>query len=80
MGRKGRTFYLDERVIAAIDSAARAAGLTPNQFVEKMGWLYAQLTGRIPLDAQPLGETRGGDRTTTKPSAQPTADDTERMP
>lgn len=63
MARKRRTYYLDERVIAAIDSAARDAKMTANQLAEKLGFAYGQLTGRIPIDAEQLGEQRGGDRT-----------------
>ncbi len=62
MPRKRRSYVLDERVINAIATLAAKSEMSANRYLEKLGWLHAQQAGIIPMDARPLGETRGGDR------------------
>lgn len=63
MARKRRAFLLDDRIIAELDGAAEAAGYASiNQFVEAMLFWALKIMGRIPADAAPLPEMRGGSR------------------
>lgn len=63
MARKRRAFLLDDRIIAELDGAAEAAGhASVNRFVEAGLWELLKMAGRIPADAEPLPEMRGGKR------------------
>jgi hypothetical protein len=81
MPRVRKTFVLDERVMNALDSAAKKAGYkNANQFVEATLFNLLKLSGNLDADAEPLTEARGGKREGAgKPKRSPettvTADD-----
>ncbi len=60
--RKKANYLIDERCIAAIAQLARRQNMSANRFVENLFFEMAKAEGLIPNDAEPLGETRGGDR------------------
>ena len=62
MPRKRRTYTIDERLIDALAKMAAARNASANRFLENLLWERATADGIIPADARPLGETRGGDR------------------
>jgi len=63
MPRVRKTFVLDERVMNALDSAAKKAGYkNANQFVEATLFNLLKLSGNLESDAEPLSESRGGKR------------------
>jgi hypothetical protein len=68
MPRVRRSYKIDERVTDALMRAAAKSNMSANRYLENLLFSHAQTVGEIPLDAQPLGETRGGDRTTNKGS------------
>ncbi len=61
--RKSTTFRLDERIIKAMDKAAKQANASKNRYIENIFLKHCQALGILPMDFEPLGETRGGDRT-----------------
>ena len=63
MGRKRRTYNIDERLIEALAKMAAAKNASANRFLENILWEKATADGFISSDEKPLGETRGGDRT-----------------
>ncbi|NEP16875.1 MAG: hypothetical protein F6J97_08205 [Leptolyngbya sp. SIO4C1] len=63
MARKRRTYHLDERVIEALQSIARKNFTSANRYLEEVLFDLAKKEGELPKDALPLGELRGGDRT-----------------
>ena len=69
MPRKRRTYTIDERLIDALARMAAAKNASANRFLENLLWEKATADGFIPQDAEPLGETRGGDRTSTTDEA-----------
>ena len=63
MPRIRKTFVLDERVMDALDSAAKKAGYkNANQFVEATLFNLLKLSGNLEADAKPLKDGRGGSR------------------
>lgn len=62
MPRKQANYRLDDRVIDAVNNLARDANISANRYVENLLFEYAKSKGKIPPDARPLGETRGGAR------------------
>ncbi|MEL6879068.1 MAG: hypothetical protein AAFP09_00980 [Cyanobacteria bacterium J06607_10] len=66
MGRKRRTYNIDERLIEALAAMAAAKNASANRFLENILWEKARADGFISKEEQPLGETRGGDRTTSE--------------
>ncbi|MEM9093166.1 MAG: hypothetical protein AAGC93_31120 [Cyanobacteria bacterium P01_F01_bin.53] len=63
MARKRRSYHLDERVIEAIQKLAGDSYTSANRYLEMLLFDIAKAKGALPPDAEPLGETRGGDRT-----------------
>lgn len=61
--RKSTTFRLDERVIEAMTQAAKLANASKNRYIENIFVKHCQSLGVLPMDFEPLGETRGGDTT-----------------
>jgi hypothetical protein len=61
--RKSTTFRLDERIIEAIEKAAKLSNASKNRYIEMLFIKHCQGLGILPMDFEPLGETRGGDRT-----------------
>ena len=66
MPRKKRSYAIDERVIDAIQRAARKSNMSANRYLEKVLFGHAQSIGELPIEAEPLGELRGGDFTSGK--------------
>lgn len=62
MPRKDRKLRLDERIVEGLEAQAKEQGTSFNALCESVLFMYAKSVGRIPLDAEPLGETRGGKR------------------
>jgi hypothetical protein len=62
MPRDAHKFRLDDRVISALKAAADEQGTSFNAYVEGILFAHGKLIGKIPADAQPLAETRGGKR------------------
>jgi hypothetical protein len=62
MPREAHKFRLDDRIIAALKIAAEEQGASFNAYVEGILFAHAKLIGKIPADADPLAETRGGKR------------------
>lgn len=61
--RKSTTFRLDERVIEAITKAAKLSNASKNRYIETIFVKHCQALSILPMDFEPLGETRGGDTT-----------------
>lgn len=83
MPRVRKTFVIDERVMSALDVAAKKAGYkNANQFVEATLFNLLKLSGNLEADAIPLPETRGGkrDRSVGKPKRSATDDNQEQSP
>lgn len=66
MPRKNRTFRIDERLIDGLARVARLKNMSANKYMEDLLLKVCKEEGVLPIDALPLGETRGGDRTTTE--------------
>ena len=60
MPRKRRSYKIDERVIDAIARAAQKSNMSANKYLENLLFMHSKQIGELPMDAQPLGETRGG--------------------
>ena len=69
MPRKRRTYTIDERLIDALAKMAADKNASANRFLENILWERATEGGYIDKNAQPLGETRGGDRTSSEESS-----------
>ena len=65
MGRKRTAYRLDERIIDAMAKVSTASGHSRNAWLEHHLFTLFKTMGYIEKDEQPLGETRGGDRTGT---------------
>lgn len=63
MPRKNRTFRIDERLIDGLAQVARLKNMSANKYMEDLLLKVCKEEGVMPVDALPLGETRGGDRT-----------------
>ena len=66
MPRKRRTYTIDERLIEALARMAAAKNASANRFLENLLWEKATADGFISSSEAPLGETRGGDRTSSE--------------
>jgi len=62
MPRKDKEFRLDDRILDALKHASRKAGMSINAYVENVLFAHLKGVGQIPIDADPLPETRGGKR------------------
>lgn len=63
MPRKRTTVTLDVEVIDAIGRVAKRDNISLSRCVENILIEKAKELAEIPADYEPLGETRGGDRT-----------------
>ena len=61
MPRKRRSYNIDERIINVLSELAKRDNMSANRYLENLLFTHAQQRGALPMDAQPLGETRGGD-------------------
>ena len=68
MPRKNRTFRIDERLIDGLAQVARLKNMSANKYMEDLLLKVCKEEGVMPADALPLGETRGGDRTSSEDS------------
>lgn len=66
MARKKTAFRLDERILEAMGEASKASGRSRNGWLEQHLFTLFKSTGYIDTNQEPLGETRGGDRTQLK--------------
>jgi predicted DNA-binding protein len=75
MPRKDKGFRLDTRIIEALAQVKKLTGKTANAYVEEMLLANLKSLGLIPMDEEPLPETRGGSnkKATDKPKASPSA-------
>jgi hypothetical protein len=62
MPRKDTKLRLDDRVLSALREKASESDLSFNALCEAVLFNYAKATGKIPIDADPLPEARGGKR------------------
>jgi hypothetical protein len=69
MPRTRVNFRLDDRVLDELKELAGKGKI--NQFVEGVLFEFLKNTGRLPKDAKPLAETRGGDRYDKKRTDKP---------
>ena len=66
MPRVRRSYKIDERVVDALTRAASKSNMSANRYLENLLFSHAKTVGELPFEAEPLGETRGGDRTGSK--------------
>ncbi len=64
--RKNKTFRLDELVITGLNSLAKKRNTSANRLLENELFKLLKSEGIIEKTTEPLGETRGGDRTSTE--------------
>jgi hypothetical protein len=70
MPRKDTKLRLDDRIVAAYREYAEAQEISFNALIESVLFAYAKSIGKLPLDAQPLPETRGGARPRKKKKSE----------
>ena len=69
-GRKNTTLRLDIEAVSAFRRLAKKTNMSLPKYVEALMVRHAIEEGEIPKDYELLGETRGGDRTTTDEAMQ----------
>jgi hypothetical protein len=62
MPRIPLTLKIDDRLVEGFKSAARKSGLSLNVYMETLLLGHLKGVGEIPIDALPLGDSRGGKR------------------
>ncbi|WNZ45195.1 hypothetical protein Q2T42_25750 [Leptolyngbya boryana CZ1] len=62
MPRKDTKLRLDERILDALRAQATESDISFNGLCESILFSYAKSIGKIPFDAEPLPDTRGGKR------------------
>ncbi|MBD1842493.1 hypothetical protein H6F89_03495 [Cyanobacteria bacterium FACHB-63] len=62
MPRKDTKLRLDERILSALREKADESGMSFNALCETILFSYAKSVGKLPPDAEPLPEARGGAR------------------
>lgn len=62
MPRKDTKLRLDERILEALRAEAIESGTSFNALCEAILFNYSKARGKLPLDAEPLPEARGGKR------------------
>ena len=67
--RKNTAFRLDVEAIAAFRRLAKTENMSLPKYVEKVMIEHAKEKGEISQDYELLGETRGGDRTSSNDEA-----------
>lgn len=70
MPRKKVTYRLDTRLIEAAKKRARMDNNSANNWLENLLISTLKDDGVLAEDFEPLGETRGGDRTATEEEGQ----------
>ena len=67
------TLRIDDRLIEGFNEAAKKAGLSRNVYMEQLLLGHLKGAGEIPIDTQPLKDSRGGKRSGAgKPRRSPT--------
>ena len=59
MSRRAAAYRLDGRVLSAIARLALKSNMSVNKYLENLLFAHGKILGEIPIDALPLGETRG---------------------
>jgi hypothetical protein len=72
--RSTRAFRLDDRLLEALDRLAQKGNISANKYIENLLMSHTKQIGEIPMDLEPLGDTRGGKR---KNAGRPKREDTE---
>jgi hypothetical protein len=73
MPRKDTKLRLDDRILAALREKAIEDGMSFNALCESILFSFAKGAGKLPIDAEPLTEGRGGKRPGAgKPKRSPT--------
>jgi hypothetical protein len=62
MPRKDTKLRLDDRILSALREKADETDISFNALCEAVLFNYAKSIGKMPLDAEPLGDPRGGKR------------------
>ena len=62
MPRKDTKLRLDDRILLALREKASEDGMSFNALCESILFSFAKGSGKLPIDAQPLTEGRGGKR------------------
>ena len=62
MPRKDAKLRLDDRILLALREKASEDGISFNSLCESVLFTFAKGAGKIPIDAEPLPEGRGGKR------------------
>ena len=70
MPRRAVTYRFDERVIEALKARSRKSNSSVSNWLETLLIETLMRSGDLPADFEPLGETRGGDRTNKKESTE----------
>jgi len=58
-GRRSASYRLDGRVLGAMARLALKSNMSANKYLENLLFAHGKTLGEIPIDALPLGETRG---------------------
>lgn len=67
MPRIVRTFRIDSRVLEALDRLADKGETNANKYLENLLLSHAKLLGEMPMDSEPLADSRGGKRERSHP-------------
>jgi hypothetical protein len=62
MPRKDTKLRLDDRILDALRAEASESGISFNALCEAILFNYSKARGKLPIDAEPLPEARGGKR------------------
>jgi hypothetical protein len=62
MPRTTRAFRIDDRALEALDRLSAKGNISANKYLENLLMSHAKQAGEIPMDAEPLGDPRGGKR------------------
>ena len=62
MPRKDTKLRLDDRILLALREKASEDGMSFNALCESILFSFAKGSGKLPIDAEPLAEGRGGRR------------------
>jgi hypothetical protein len=66
MAREKIGLQIDDRVIEALKKLAQQSNASTNRYIESVLFAHAKQAGALPINAEPLGESRGGDRKSAK--------------
>lgn len=67
MPRINRTFRIDSRVLEALERLAEKNGTNANKYLENLLLSHAKIVGEMPMDSEPLADSRGGKRERSHP-------------